>query len=56
LAHLPPDLARQQSIKTTFSAKWPPHSRAEGGPVEPGLGGNLLTASAYTNPNTIGLK
>jgi len=31
LAHLPPIIARQESLKTTFSAKWPPRTRAEGG-------------------------
>jgi hypothetical protein len=30
-AHLPPILARRHSAKITFSAKWPPHPRAEGG-------------------------
>jgi hypothetical protein len=39
LAHLPPIIARQLTLKTTFSAKWPPHPRAEGGQVEPVLGG-----------------
>jgi hypothetical protein len=39
LAHLPPDLASQPTLKTTFSTKWPPHPRAEGGQVEPVLGG-----------------
>ena len=33
LAHLPPIIARQLTLKTTFSAKWPPHTRAEGGQV-----------------------
>jgi len=37
LAHVPPIIARLQSLKTTFSTKWPPHPRAEGGQVEPVL-------------------
>jgi hypothetical protein len=39
LAHLPPIIARQLTLKTTFSIKWPPRTRAEGGQVEPVLGG-----------------
>jgi hypothetical protein len=39
MAHLPPDLAEQESPKTTDSAKWPLQTRAEGGQVEPVLGG-----------------
>jgi hypothetical protein len=31
-------LASQVTLKTTFSAEWPPHPRAEGGQVEPVLG------------------
>jgi len=38
LAHLPPIIARQLTLKITFSAKWPPHPHAEGGQVEPVLG------------------
>ena len=38
LAHLPPIIARQLTLKTTFSAKWPPRTRAEGGQVEMVLG------------------
>jgi hypothetical protein len=38
LAHLPPILARPESLKTTFSTKWPPQTRAEGGQVEPVAG------------------
>jgi len=38
-AHLPPIIARQPTLKTTSSANWPPHPRAEGGQVEPVLGG-----------------
>jgi hypothetical protein len=37
-AHLPPVLARQLTLKTTFSTKWPPHTHAEGGQVKPMLG------------------
>jgi len=32
------DLAKRESPKTTFSAKWPPDTHAEGGQVEPVLG------------------
>jgi hypothetical protein len=32
------DLNKTRLRKTTFSAKWPPHPRAEGGQVEPVLG------------------
>jgi hypothetical protein len=42
LAHLPPIIAGQLTLKATFSAKWPQHPRAEGGQVEPVLGGELL--------------
>jgi hypothetical protein len=38
LAHLPPDLARRPTLKTTFSTKWPPRTYAESGQVEPVLG------------------
>jgi hypothetical protein len=38
LAHLPPIIAKQLTLKTTFSTKWPPQTRAEGGQVEPVLG------------------
>ena len=31
-------LASQVTLKITFSTKWPPHPRAEGGQVEPVLG------------------
>jgi len=37
-AHLPPVLARRQSLKTTFSTKVPLCTHAEGGQVEPVLG------------------
>jgi hypothetical protein len=30
-------LASQVTLKTTFSTKWPPHTYAEGGQVEPVL-------------------
>jgi hypothetical protein len=36
-------LASQVTLKTTFSAKWPPHTRAEGGQVEPMLGTQTAT-------------
>jgi len=39
MAHLPPVMARQEGLKTTFSAKEPPLYHAEGGQVEPVLGG-----------------
>ena len=39
LAHLPPIIARQLTLKITFSIEWPPRTRAEGGQVEPVLGG-----------------
>ena len=35
MAYLPPILTRWREI--TFSGKWPPHPRAEGGQVEPVL-------------------
>jgi hypothetical protein len=34
MAHLPPIIARQLILKTTFSTKWPPRTHAEGGHVE----------------------
>jgi len=40
LAHLPPILAGQLTLEITFSAKWPPQTRAEGGQVKPVLGGS----------------
>jgi hypothetical protein len=42
MAHLPPDLESQVTLKTTLSAKWPPRTRAEGGQVEPVLERRLL--------------
>jgi hypothetical protein len=36
--------------KITFSAKWPPHTRAEGGQVEPVFGGSLLGALFVFQP------
>jgi hypothetical protein len=41
LAHLPPIIAKQLTLETTFSTKWPPRTRAEGGQVEPVLGAFL---------------
>ena len=41
VAHLPLTIARQLTLKTTFSTKWPPRTRAEGGQVEPVLGSFL---------------
>jgi len=38
MAHLPPIIAKQLTLKTTFSANWPPRTHAEGGQVEPVLG------------------
>src|SRR3972149_3159549 len=38
MAHLPPIIARQLTLKTAFSTNWPPHTHAEGGQVEPVLG------------------
>ena len=38
MAHLTADLNKVRLRKITFSAKWPPHPRAEGGQVEPVLG------------------
>jgi len=43
MAHLPPILARQESLKNTSSAKWPPRTHAEGGQVEPMLGATILS-------------
>jgi hypothetical protein len=37
-AHLPPDLAKQLTLKITFFTQWPPLTHAEGGQVEPVLG------------------
>jgi len=45
LAHLPPDLARQENLKTSFSTNWPPHTRAEGGQVEPVLASLAIACS-----------
>lgn len=45
LAHLPPDLARQENLKTTFSTNWPPHTRAEGGQLEPVLASLAIACS-----------
>jgi len=42
MAHLPPIIARQLTLKTTFSAKWPQRTRNEGGQVEPVLEPVLL--------------
>ena len=61
------DLNKTRLRKITFSTEWPPrtsadceaspkHSEGEGGQVKPVLDGNLFSASAYTNLNTIGLK
>jgi hypothetical protein len=48
LAHLPPIIAKQLTLKTTFSTKWPPQTRPEGGQVEPVLGCVLLiSVSSY---------
>jgi hypothetical protein len=49
LAHLPPVLARQLTLKTTFSTKWPPHPSAEGGQVEPVLGLNFFPSNANSS-------
>jgi len=38
MAHLPPILARQLTLKAIFSTQWPPRPRAEGGQVELVLG------------------
>jgi hypothetical protein len=43
MAHLPPIIAKQLTLETIFSAKWPPHIRAEGGQVEPVLGRRVAT-------------
>jgi hypothetical protein len=48
LAHLPPIIARQLTLKTTFSAKWPPRTRAEGGQVEPVLGGVAVISTCFS--------
>ncbi|HEV2665939.1 MAG TPA: hypothetical protein VG324_13560, partial [Blastocatellia bacterium] len=45
MAHLPPDLASQENLKTTFSTNWPPHTRAEGGQAEPVLACIYLSRS-----------
>jgi hypothetical protein len=37
LAHLPPIIAKQLTLKITFSTKWPPPTDAGGGQVEPVL-------------------
>jgi hypothetical protein len=47
LAHLPPIIARQLTLEITFSAKWPPRFRAEGGQVEPVLGRFCKTILNY---------
>lgn len=39
LAHLPPIIARRQSLKNYFSGKVPLRTHAEGGQVQPVLGG-----------------
>jgi len=39
LAHLPPFLARRQTYNSTIFCKVPLHTHAEGGQVEPMLGG-----------------
>ena len=43
MAHLPPIIASQPTLKATFSAKWPPQTRAGGGQVEPVLAFTLLS-------------
>jgi hypothetical protein len=37
LVHLLPIITRQLTLRIIFSTQWPPHSRAEGGQVEPVL-------------------
>jgi hypothetical protein len=51
LAHLPPVMARQQNPKSTFSTKMPLRTYAEGGQVEPMLGGqnNLLNNQSHAD-------
>jgi len=49
LAHLPPVIAGQLTLETTFSTKWPPRTRAEGGQVEPVLGGTVFEVSLVAN-------
>jgi len=35
------DLNKTRLRKTTFSTKWPPHTHAEGGQVQPVLAGSM---------------
>jgi len=45
LAHLPPILAEQESLKITFSTKAPQHTHAEGGQVHAVLGRSFSLSS-----------
>jgi len=42
LAHLPSILTKTRWRKITASTKWPPQTRAEGGQVQPVLGGAFM--------------
>jgi len=42
--------------KTTFSSKWPPHPRAEGGQVEPVLGSGGMTVAGSGFPPDVMLE
>jgi len=45
MAHLPPILARRQSLKNNFAAKMPLRTHAKGGQVEP-----VLASQSYNKP------
>lgn len=56
LAHLPPIIARQLTLKITFSTKWPLRTHAEGGQVEPVLGSvTIFLYSLRTSSSNVGL-
>jgi len=42
LAHLPPGLAGRRNRQSVKTGKWPPRTSAEGGQVEPVLGGTYF--------------
>lgn len=48
MAHLTADFGEMRLRKTAFSAKWPPHTRAEGGQVGPVLGGDVVTPTCFS--------
>jgi len=55
LDHLPPVLARRQNHDSMKTGKWPTHTSAEGGQVEPVLGGAVvMRVTPPVRPYSIG--